>query len=69
MKGYSVAKATHAFLVEEVFAASEPGLDEYPLLDPTFYFATRTRPELFLKSSEFRVLSNRLFPSRLLQIF
>ena len=24
MKGYSVAKATHAFLVEEVFAASEP---------------------------------------------
>ena len=37
--------------------------------DPNFYFATRTRPELFLKSSEFRVLSNRLFPSRLLQIF
>ena len=37
--------------------------------DPNFYFATRTRPELLLKSSEFRVFPNRLFPSRLLQIF
>ena len=31
---------------------------------PELFFATRTRPELLLKSSEFRV-----FPSRLLQIF
>ena len=46
-----------------------PGLDEYPLPDPNFYFATRTRPELFLKISEFRFFPRKLFPSRLLQIF
>ena len=41
-----------------------PGLDEYRLPDPT-----RTRPKLFLKISEFRVLPRKPFPSRLLQIF
>ena len=37
--------------------------------DPNFFFATRTRPELFLKISEFRVFLSKLFPRRLLQIF
>ena len=32
--------------------------------DPNFFFATRTRPELFFKISEFRVFPSRVFPSR-----
>ena len=31
---------------------------------PNFFFATRTRPELFFKISEFRVFPSRVFPSR-----
>ena len=37
--------------------------------DPNFFFATRTRPELFFKISEFRVFPSRLLPSRPLQTF
>ena len=44
---------------------SAPSLDEYPLPDPNpnFYFATRTQPEQFLKSSEFRVFPTGYFPA------
>ena len=37
--------------------------------DPNFFFATRTRPELFFNISEYRVFPSRVFPSRLLQTF
>ena len=37
--------------------------------DPNFFFATRTRSELFFIISEFRLFLSKLFPSRPLQIF
>ena len=47
-----------------------PGFDEYLLpTRPELLFCYPNPIELLLKSSEFRVFPNRLFPSRLLQIF
>ena len=65
-KGFGFAKTLSVFQHETDRCASRSGLDEYPLPDLNFYFATRTRPEIFLNTSEFRFFPNRLFPSKLL---
>ena len=43
--------------------ASGTGLEEYPLPDPNFFFATRTWPELFFKIFELGLFPLSCFPA------